>query len=132
MFVLRLPPNVLTHFSDWWKGECNGVEGLFPSNYVKKVSDTGRPIEKITHEQAAQYPPLQANQYDPQQYQPVKYAPASTVDYVQTGSSHQQQQSVTVVQDKKSGKLNSIGGKLGNAALFGAGATSKRSLAAFA
>lgn len=28
---------------DWWRGKCNGVEGLFPSNYVKSASGSGAP-----------------------------------------------------------------------------------------
>ncbi|CCG81423.1 Protein csh3 [Taphrina deformans PYCC 5710] len=112
--------------NDWWRGESNGREGLFPSNYVRKTSDTGRPLEKVSYEEASKYPALPAHQYNPQRYQPVQYAPAPTnsqVNYAQTGTQAQPQQPVTVVQDKKNGKMHSIGSKVGNAALFGAGAT---------
>ncbi|ODM95674.1 Unconventional myosin-If [Orchesella cincta] len=27
----------LEHESGWWKGKCNGKEGLFPANYVEKI-----------------------------------------------------------------------------------------------
>ena len=26
---------------DWWEGECEGRTGLFPSNYVEKISSAG-------------------------------------------------------------------------------------------
>lgn len=94
---------------------------------MKKTSDQGQILEKVPYEQVKQYPSLAPGQYNPQQYQPVQYAVAPAnqqVAYAQTGVQPQQQQPITVVQDKKSGKLHSIGGKLGNAAIFGAGATS--------
>ncbi|BFZ54436.1 protein that induces appearance of [PIN+] prion when overproduced [Savitreella phatthalungensis] len=102
--------------ADWWRGkkDINGKEGLFPSNYVRKTSDQGRsPLEQVPLAQAQQYPPAPMGQqgFNPQDYRPVQYAPAQGPG----------QQSITVVENKKTGKLNRIGGQLGNAAVTGAG-----------
>lgn len=117
-----------TDSTDWWRGELRGKEGLFPSNYVKKTADTGKPLEKVPYEQAQQYPTLAPGQYNSQQYQPIQYASApaasSQTAYAQPGAP----QPLTVVQERKTGKLHSIGSKLGNAAIWGAGATSKFAL----
>lgn len=119
--------NSRAHRTDWWRGELRGKEGVFPSNYVKKISDTGKPLEKVPYEQAQQYPALTPGQYNPQQYQPIQYAPIPAnyqTNQAQSGAPPPAQQ-LTVVQDKKNGKLHSIGSKLGNAAIWGAGATSE-------
>ena len=31
--------NVLSKDGEWWKGEMNGLTGMFPSNYVQPLSD---------------------------------------------------------------------------------------------
>lgn len=80
--------------ADWWRGRIGTREGIFPSSYVKRIGEVS----------IAALPPADEKNYS--SYAPVMYsAPAQ----------------VGVVQDKKNGKLHQIGGKLGNAAIFGAG-----------
>ena len=101
--------------ADWWRGSNSaGREGIFPSNYVKKTSDQGRPafsIPPVSQQQASQYPTVPQDQYNPQDYRPVQYAP-------QQGPG---QGAITVVENKKTGKLGKLGGRLGDAAVTGAG-----------
>ena len=28
--------------NDWWKGEINGISGVFPANYVQELGETGQ------------------------------------------------------------------------------------------
>ncbi|ORY83808.1 SH3 domain-containing protein [Protomyces lactucae-debilis] len=117
--------------ADWWRGQHvpgpatgygkpvpkgMGRVGLFPSNYVQKTAVTGVPDpqvplpQTIPYQQAVALPSLAPEQYNPQRYDAVSYAQGGP-------------QQVTVVQDKKTGQMHKVGGKLGNAVIFGAGAT---------
>ncbi|CAR29930.1 hypothetical protein ZYGR_0AD06210 [Zygosaccharomyces rouxii] len=94
--------------ADWYKGKCNGKEGMFPANYVKPVGGgdaASRP---------APPPPEQA------QAQPQQEAPQPQEQPQQQG------QPMVVEQDKPKHRhhaLGKVGSKLGNAAIFGVGAT---------
>lgn len=132
---------VLEHLSsDWWRGRScgSGSEGVFPSSYVKVVDRAGAgakssvatpaPILKSEYPQGpggyANPPPpqsFQAYQQVPQQ-QPQYYAPPPPQQYQAPP-----QQVVVAEQQPQGGNHNGafkrFGSKLGNAAIFGAGAT---------
>lgn len=98
---------VLEHTSaDWWKGTSNGQTGMFPSNYVKPLG---------------QYYQQTANQSEQQYYQqnvviPFQQPPQQVV---------QQPQQEVQQQHHHNGseQIKKFGSKLGNAAIFGAGAS---------
>ncbi|KAG7663083.1 PIN3 [[Candida] subhashii] len=128
---------IIEHLSeDWWKGYKNGTDpekaGVFPSNYVRSISEqefSSSYSEKASYNAPqyntpppqqqqpsyggyAQFPPPSTNYYPPpQQYQPP---PPQQVQEVQP----QEQQNNRVEEGAKK-----FGKKLGNAAIFGAGAT---------
>lgn len=120
--VLEKPSN------EWFKGRCNGNVGMFPANYVKPVySGSDRPSvpPPPQYEQAqrtntgqsggsyqAPFPPPSTNYYQqpPQQYQQAPQQQAQVVEQ-------------QPAQQHSHNHLKKFGSKLGNAAIFGAGAT---------
>lgn len=110
---------------EWFKGKCNGNVGMFPSNYVKPAFSNSTSMVKSD---PPQYSQSSQPQYSPppqqqMQYQPP-FPPASTGYYQQPAPQPQQ---VVVQQEQPqntgSSQLKKFGSKLGNAAIFGAGAT---------
>lgn len=128
---------------EWYKGRCNGKVGVFPSNYVKPVEKrevvVNRPIPAPvpTPPQYAAYTPPPPQQQQPTQPFPPQFSgyyqqpppPQQQMQpYVQQYPQAQvvQQQPVPQQQGSSSGgsdALKKFGSKLGNAAIFGAGAT---------
>lgn len=116
----------------WWKGTCNSRCGMFPSNYVRSLnegeSSRNSPAPSYyqppPQQQMQQQFPPQQGYYQQQQPMQVYSAPQQTPQQpmvMQVAQPTQQQQ-----QQESSGSgsaLKSFGSKLGNAAIFGAGAT---------
>lgn len=130
---------VLEHTSaDWWKGSINGLEGMFPSNYVKPaVSRAPSPVPQYqpSPSPVPQYPLQYAQQQYAQPPPPQQQGPFPGYNYnngnmVPYQQPQQQQPQQTVVQQEQQpqhsgmgGAAKNFGSKLGNAAIFGAGAT---------
>ncbi|KAJ8097746.1 SH3 domain-containing protein [Lipomyces tetrasporus] len=108
---------------DWWRGrdKASNTEGIFPSSYVRVVDAFSPPVQSSYGQS---YPQQQQYMAPP----PQQYAPPSPQPYVapvqaqaQAGSSNQDQKPHHEGAFEKQGKK--FGKKLGNAAIFGAGAT---------
>lgn len=130
--------------SDWWRGQDLNTqrEGIFPSNYVRIIS-SGPPSNDVMTRNNNYYPPPQQQQqpqynnnvyYPPPQQSQPPYPPPSTNYYAPPSQQQQvvqqQPQQVQEQPQQQSGSSNAIadgakkvGSKLGNAAIFGAGAT---------
>ncbi|ODQ56699.1 hypothetical protein WICANDRAFT_37070 [Wickerhamomyces anomalus NRRL Y-366-8] len=138
---------VLEHTSpDWWKGAIGSRSGMFPSNYVKKLEERRQapsPAPAYRSNELQPQPTNQSQQYAPPPHQQppymyqqppygssqqVQYPPYQGSPYQQQPVQYQQpQQQEVVVQQQQQGEggghLKKFGSKLGNAAIFGAGAT---------
>lgn len=110
---------------EWFKGKCNGKVGMFPSNYVKPAfsgeSGFSRPAAPAPpqYSEKSQYAQPSGGSYQ----QPLPYPPQSTGYYQQPAP---QAQPMVVQQpqgQRHHSGLSKFGSKLGNAAIFGAGAT---------
>ncbi|VEU21833.1 DEKNAAC102880 [Brettanomyces naardenensis] len=128
----------------WWRGTANGKSGIFPANYVQVLgsSEKQQLQQREEHQQQQQQ---QQQQFPQQQYlqqqNPSVYQVQAPQNYNPmpmnvAGSSfappqsYQQQQFVQAPQQEQphvssgaSNALHKFGSKLGNAAIFGAGAT---------
>ncbi|ANB14911.1 Pin3p [Sugiyamaella lignohabitans] len=128
--------------ADWWRGRNTSTseEGIFPSNYVHLTHGGPSPPSASYNEKNAYTPPPNPQYYNsgpsgqapynappPSQSAPPYFPPPSTNYYPQ----QQQQPQPVVVQQPPpaqgshhgSDAFKKFGSKLGNAAIFGAGAT---------
>jgi LAS seventeen-binding protein 1/2 len=114
---------VLEHLNpDWWRGRDiqTGREGIFPSNYVRVIEGEKQRAPVPVPYGAGPISPVPSNPY---------YPPPSTNYYQNQGPSQPMQQEPVVVeaqpqqQHHTSDAFKKFGSKLGNAAIFGAGAT---------
>jgi hypothetical protein len=125
--------------SDWWRGQDlnSKREGIFPSNYVRIISG-GAPSNEAPMKNNNYYPPPQQQQpqynnnvyYPPPQQSQPQFPPPSTNYYAPPQQVVQLQPQQVQEQPQSSGSNHAIadgakkvGSKLGNAAIFGAGAT---------
>lgn len=144
---------VVEHLSpDWYRGDYDGKTGVFPSNYTEPISKEEfqesrsrppPPIANNSYNEKSSYnshgpsnPPNfggHQNTYDnsfgpppQQQYNTGGYAqyPPSSTNYYQPPQQVVPQEQPVQPQNSLGGQhLRKFGGKLGNAAIFGAGAT---------
>lgn len=129
---------VLEKVSDaWWKGSVNGRSGMFPANYVKlysEPSDDSRSAVNVAPPpsyqqsqpfyQQPQQQQMQQPYFQQQMQQPYYQQSQSSLNIpgqIPVGQPPMQQQPQQ--QGQHSGTFKRFGSKLGDAAIFGAGAT---------
>lgn len=91
--------------NDWWRGEGpTGQQGIFPSNYVRKIESHA----ENEHEKRVAYPPPQAP-YGYQQYPPQQYPGYGQPQY----QPQPQPQPQEVAPENKSSRLGEFGKNYG-------------------
>ncbi|CAA17920.1 Protein csh3 [Schizosaccharomyces pombe] len=118
---------VLEHVNnDWWRGELNGKEGIFPSNYVRLLEDSAVKAQPPPPPPQQNYPPAASSSAPPMQYQQTAYPPQQAPYPPVQAYPQAPQQPIVVAQPtehKHSSTFKKIGSGLGSAFVFGAGAT---------
>ncbi|CCK68452.1 Pin3p KNAG_0A07990 [Huiozyma naganishii CBS 8797] len=117
--------------AEWYKGKCGGQVGMFPSNYVKPAfsGESSAPKRPAGPPYQPQQQHLAAPMY--QQPQNTGYSQSSNPPFPPQSANYyppqqQQQPQQVVVEQQQPHKHNAFkkfGSQLGNAAIFGAGAT---------
>lgn len=117
---------------EWYKGSCNGRTGIFPANYVKPVfsdSDAQQRLPPPPQYKAQELQQIPTQNSNVSSYQQQPFPPPSTNYYQQPPQQLQQQPQQPPPppqqqqQSSSNNHLKSFGSKLGNAAIFGAGAS---------
>ncbi|SCV04528.1 LAME_0H19152g1_1 [Lachancea meyersii CBS 8951] len=132
---------------EWYKGKCNGRIGMFPSNYVKPAfsGSSTTEAERTTLPPPPQYQsqqiiqPQQTNTSMQSGYSQPQFPPPSTNYYQNPPQQHYQNPQQQAYYQSPAPQLapaqeaqqhhaggqafKKFGSKLGNAAIFGAGAT---------
>jgi hypothetical protein len=125
----------------WWKGSCNGKIGMFPSNYVKPYFQK-KEMTPPSNPPPSYYQQSEIQKQEPSQQQQQQYyqqqPPQQYYEQQQPVQQYYQQQQQppqqiqmappmqvvqTEPQQQGNSSLKKFGSKLGNAAIFGAGAT---------
>ncbi len=101
----------------WWRGTCGSRSGIFPSNYVKELGN----FEKDQKQQSSAFQPPPQQMQVQQQQQPAYFSQGP--QQFMTPQMQQQPQQETEHHSNTNDTLHKFGSKLGNAAIFGAGAT---------
>lgn len=114
---------------DWWMGrnQRTGAEGIFPKTYVQidhNAAPAARSSQGYPNEKAGYYAPQQQNMGTPGGGYPPPPGPGQGAPY---NANYQQPQGQPAEAGKEPSKFEEggkkFGKKLGNAAIFGAGAT---------
>lgn len=111
---------------DWWMGrnERTGQEGIFPRSYVVVVDEGEKKQEPVYPAQPQYAQPQSQGQYPLQPQYGYPAAPSGMAQPYQPGQQQPQGQQGEGEGGSKIGEHGKkFGKKLGNAAIFGAGAT---------
>ncbi|KAF4124528.1 LAS seventeen-binding protein 1/2 [Geosmithia morbida] len=108
---------------DWWMGtnQRTGLEGIFPRNYVLVENESKAPVPQEAAHASSAYAPQSQPQYGYPQNQPYQNPYDSSVPPMAVANGSGQPSNGEPSKKQEMGKK--FGKKLGNAAIFGAGAT---------
>ncbi|CAG59105.1 uncharacterized protein GVI51_F04455 [Nakaseomyces glabratus] len=108
--------------AEWYRGTVNGREGMFPSNYVRPAAAPSANLAPPAYDNPKLSPQPTVQSFQPPA-QPIVAQPSPQPAYYQAPPQQVVVEQQPVQQSSAHNGLKSFGSKLGNAAIFGAGAT---------